>query len=170
MIMILPACSALPSKQALWPADLPPQEYFLSAYQQDAINHQNQSLDEYLGWVSRFYQGTEFYPNGWDNITRSILSGVTQPDKADEVKDKMQQLGLLISGEWAKNNRTRLITSRHVAIWGNALIKSQQNGETLELLERVSADVEGLLEQRIAAEDITEDRFYAEEDVLDLID
>jgi hypothetical protein len=169
LIMILPACATLQSNQALWSADLPAQEYFVNEFQRDTVNHQQQTLDQYLTWVTRFYEGTELYPKGWNHITQALLLRITEAEQANEVKDKMQRLGLLISGEWAKNNQTRLINTRHVSIWGNALIKSLEQGETLELLARVSADVDDLLAQRLAADAITEGRFYAEEDVLDYI-
>jgi len=40
LILILPACSTLQSKETQWSAELPAQEYFLNVYQEDAANQQ----------------------------------------------------------------------------------------------------------------------------------
>jgi hypothetical protein len=169
IILALPACTVFQSKEAVWPDDLPPRAYFLNVYQQDAANSHLQNLDQYMLWVIRFYQGSDLYPNGWNSITQTLLEKIREPETIQQVKDKMDRVGLLISGEWAKNNQTRLINTRHVSIWGNALFKSLEQGETLELIERVSSDVDDLLTQRIPSEAITEGRFYAEEDIFEYL-
>lgn len=165
MAITLPACVALPTKSGLWSDDVPAQAYFLEVYAQDTNNNSRQNLDQYLTWVMRFYQGSELYANGWNNITQAILFKNNVPEMAAKIKDKMARLGLLVSSEWAKDNQIRLITTRHVAIWGNALLKSLEQGESLVLIDRVMVDVEDLLASRISADAITEDRFYAEEEV-----
>jgi hypothetical protein len=170
LIFVLPGCAVFSAKEAAWPNELKHHDYFTSVYQQDPNNSKFQDLDQYLSWVMSFYQGTELYAKGWNSITAELLHKNQDPEAAAAVQNKMERLGLLISGEWAKNNRTRLITSRHVSIWGNALIKSLEQGETLELLDRVTIDVEDLLARRLAAEAITEDRFYAEEDLFKYIE
>ena len=166
ILAALQACSANQATETAWPDELPPHEYFLNLYQQDSTNNNIQNLDQYMTWVIRFYQGSELYPNGWNSVTQTLLLGIKDLESANGVEDKMARLGLLISGEWAKNNSTRLINTRHISIWGNALLKSLEHGETLELIDRVTADVEDLLASRISSDVITENRFYAEEDIL----
>ncbi len=169
LIFALPGCAVFSAKEPLWPAELKHQAYFLSLYQQDAGNAKLQNLDQYLGWVISFYQGTELHPRGWNSIKTDLLRKNPEAAFANELQHKLERLGLMIAGEWAKNNQTRLITTRHVAIWGNALMKSAEQGETLELLDRVTIDVEDLLARRLAADAIKEDRFYAEEDIFQSI-
>ena len=163
--MVLTACGTLPVKGPIWPAELPKYDYFLNLYQRDTVNASIQPQDQYLSWVIRFYQGWELYPKGWNDITQDVLLSIKAPALAGDVKDKMVGLGLSIAGEWAKNNETRIINTRHVAIWGNALLKSLQQGETLEIIDRVAADVQDLISKRISADVITENRFYVEEDI-----
>lgn len=166
VVFILPACAAVQEKELIWPKELPAHDYFLNIYRQDSTNAKLQPVDQYMLWVMRFYQGSELYPNGWDNVTQDLLLRIKEPELAIEIKNKMEHLGLLISGEWAKNNKTRLITSQHVSIWGNALLRSLEQGETLDILERVAADVDDLMSNKISADVITENRFYAvEEDI-----
>jgi hypothetical protein len=168
-MFVMSGCAVFSAKEPLWPAGLKHQDYFLHVYQQDAGNAKLQNLDQYLGWVINFYQGTEFYPRGWSRICADLVHKHPDPVSASEVHNKLEHLGLMIAGEWAKNNQTRLITSRHVAIWGNALLKSAEQGEALVLLGKVTIDVEDLLAKRLAADAITEDRFYAEEDIFKYI-
>lgn len=165
MIMVLPACGTIMTKNQVWPDDLPRYDYFFNEYQRDSVNTNTQTLDQYLTWVKRFYQGWELYPSGWNNIKQDLLLRIKDPVLAGEVKEKMDDLGLSISREWAKNNDSRVINTRHVSIWGNALLKSLQQGETLEIIERITADVHDLIAKKISADVITENRFYAEEDI-----
>lgn len=78
-------------------------------------------------------------------------------------------MGVAIAAEWAKDNTVRLITTRHVAIWGNALRKSAERAEIMEIVDLVLDDVDNLLNHRMAADIIAENRFYADEDVLNEI-
>lgn len=165
IIVVLPACGTLMAKDPIWPDDLPRYAYFFNEYQRDVVNTNSQTLDQYLTWVMRFYHGWELYPSGWNNIKQDLLFRIKDPALANEVKDKMDNLGLSISREWAKNNDTRVINTRHVSIWGNALLKSLQQGETLQIIERITADVRDLIGKKISADVITENRFYAEEDI-----
>ncbi len=153
------------TKYPVWPDDLPKYTYFIGEYQRDSVNTNTQTLDQYLTWVKRFYQGWELYPSGWNSIKQDLLLRIKDPILAGEVKDKMDDLGLSISREWAKSNDTRAINTRHVSIWGNALLKSLQQGETLQIIERITADVQDLIGKKISADVITENRFYAEEDI-----
>lgn len=164
-IISLQGCAISTVNQTVWPTELPPQSYFEDQYGQDAINANYQAIDQYLIWVMRFYQGWELYPNGWNKVTDDLLFSIKEPEIAQEIEEKMTEIGLLISGEWAKNNETRMINTRHVSIWGNALLKSIEQGETMAIINRVHDDVEDLLAKRISASVITENRFYSEEDI-----
>ena len=168
-ILSLQACAGLSGRQSAWPDDLPSRDYFLNSYREDTVNAELQSLDEYLAWVKCFYRGSDLYANGWNSVTGELLLRIKDPESVEDVRQKMQRLGRLIGGEWAKNNQTRIINTRHVSIWGSALLKSLQQGETLAIIGRIDSDVDDLLAYRIAAEVITTDRFYAEEDVLEYV-
>lgn len=164
-MIALQGCASHAVKDIDWPAQLPPQSYFEDIYRQDVINAKKQALDQYLTWVIRFYQGSEIYPNGWNVVTRDVLLSLKSPEAARDVETEMADIGLLIAGEWAKNNETRQINTRHVSIWGNAVLKSIEHGETKAIIDRVQGDVEDLLANRISASVITENRFYSEEDL-----
>ena len=165
LMLLVSGCAEYPIKTSSWPDTMPSNETFLANYQQDGVNANLQSLDEYLLWVKRFYQGWELYPNGWITLSDNVARKLQEPLLARAVKEKLRNLGVVIAAEWAKNNETRRITTQQVSVWGNALLNSLQHGETLSILERVAQDVEDLLANRISPEQITENRFYAEEDI-----
>jgi hypothetical protein len=163
-LLILIDCASQDTKETTWPEDLPPRAYFLGQYQNDLSNKNCQHLDEYLTWITRFYQGWEMYPNGWNTMVQEVLQKNKNPKSAEAIKIKLDRLGLLIAGEWAKNNHTRLINTHHVSLWVKALLKSADHGETLEILDRAFIDVNGLLTHKIATDVITADRYYALDD------
>lgn len=165
LIFAVSGCADYQIKESAWPNELPPEEYFLKNYLRDSINVNLQPLDQYLTWVKRFYHGWEVHPTGWNNVTQDLLYKIKDPVATDEIRLKMDRLGKSISGEWAKNNTTRRISTQHISIWGNALLKSVEYGETHKILDRVAMDVEDLLDNRISADVITENRFYIEEDI-----
>lgn len=166
VVLALQGCATQQVKVPIWPGELPPRTYFLDQYQQDVVNKNSQSLDEYLKWVIRFYKGWDLYPSGWDNITQEVLLKINKYPAAGEIRVKLDRLGLIISAEWAKNNKTRIINTRLVALWGNSLIKSLEHGETLQLINRVAADINNLLTRKLAVDAIATDRYYAQDEEL----
>lgn len=165
----LGGCAAEPLRQSVWPETLPAQAEFAEHYRQDRRNAERQSLEQYLTWVERFYQGWELYPTGWNRISQDLAAKIADPAAKPEIAAKLRRLGIAIAAEWAKDNAVRRITTRHVGIWGNALQKSAERAEIAAILDRVLDDVDNLLNNRIAADIITENRFYIEEDVLNQI-
>jgi len=162
-------CSAAVVRQSAWPETLPPQTGFTERYEQDRQTAELQSREQYLTWVERFYQGWDMYPNGWSQISRDLAVKIADPSAKMKVETKLRHLGIVIAAEWAKDNTVRRITTRHVAIWGNALRKSAEPAEILEIVDLVLDDVDNLLNHRMAADTIAENRFYADEDVLNEI-
>jgi hypothetical protein len=164
LISILSGCATNKPQEPIWPNELPPRAYFLDQYQQDLTNKKIQDQEEYLSWIVRFYKGSDLYPNGWNNITQDIVFKLKNSPIAENIKVKLDRLGLLISEEWAKNNKTRMISSYHVSVWGNALLKSLEQSETLQLIDRVASDVDDLLARKIPAEIIVADRYYVQDE------
>jgi len=164
LISVISGCATNKIQDPNWPNELPPRAYFLEQYQHDLTNQKTQNQEEYLTWIVRFYKGSDLYPNGWNNITQDIVLKLKSAPTADNIKVKLDRLGLLISEEWAKNNKTRMISSYHVSVWGNALLKSLEQSETLELIDRVASDVDDLLARKIPAEIIVADRYYVQDE------
>lgn len=162
-------CSTNEVRQSAWPESMPAHAVFAEHYQRDRHNAELQSLQEYLTWVERFYLGWELYPTGWIDISRDLTAKLTEPSLKHQMQTKLEGLGVAIAAEWAKDNTVRRITTRHIGIWGEALRKSAERAELPRILDRVLEDVDNLINNQIAADVITENRFYIVEDVLNEI-
>ncbi len=163
VVILLTACVSRPVKETQWPAEIPAHAYFVQHFEEDAENKKGQDIDEYLMWVLRFYNGWELYSNGWTKTTAASLQGVKDPLVAQEIKTKMGLIGKGIAGEWAKNKSSRRVLTRHVVVWGNALIESIRRDEELKLINRVLNDLNGLLEYKIGLDEIKAERYYSKD-------
>ncbi|MEN0038135.1 MAG: hypothetical protein AAGC78_13755 [Cellvibrio sp.] len=143
-----------------WPADMPTRAYFLKVYEADEANKKIQTQDEYLTWIVRFYSGWELYRRGWIKMTNELVDQVDDQSQVKEIRYKVDRIGRLVSGEWAKKSDTRTIYLRHVSIWGNALLESLDRDQALPLINRVNQDVDDLLAHRIHADVITAERYF----------
>lgn len=161
------ACSSnkIVRQAEAWPSDMPSRTYFLKIYEADDANKKIQTKEEYLTWIVRFYKGWELYRRGWIKMTNELVAQVEDPNQIKEIQYKVDRIGRLVSGEWAKKTDTRTIYLRHVSIWGNALLESLDRNEALPLVNRVNQDVDDLLAHRIKADIITAERYFpADED------
>lgn len=159
------ACGTHRATQDTWPEGMPSRAYFVKVYEADKINKQIQTKDEYLTWILRFYNGWELYRRGWIKMTNELVEQVEDPQQVTEIRYKINRIGRLVSGEWAKKSDTRTIYLRHVSIWGNALLESLDRDQALPLINQVNQDVDDLLAHRIKPEVITADRYFsADED------
>jgi len=163
VVSALSGCSTRMTQQAHWPKDIPSREFFVAQYESDAINKQQEDVDEYLLWVVRFYKGWELYSNGWSKVTEDSLYGVTDPVLASEIRTKMNLIGETIACEWPKNKKDRRILTRHIVVWGNALVESIKRGQELNLINRVLADARGLVGDQVAIDDIKADRYFPQD-------
>lgn len=159
--LFLTACVSHAPQQADWPRHIPSREFFVAHYDADTDNKVSEDLDEYLLWVVRFYEGWELYNNGWTKVTQNALHGVKDPVVAQEIKTKMDLIGQGIACEWPKNKKDRRIYTRHIVIWGNALIESIKRNQELPLINRVLADVNGLMAYQVAIDDIKAERYFS---------
>jgi hypothetical protein len=143
-----------------WPSDMPSRAYFLKVYEADEVNKKIQTKEEYLTWIVRFYSGWELYRRGWIKMTNELVDQVEDPSQIKEIRYKIDRIGRLVSGEWAKKADTRTIYTRNVSIWGNALLESLDRDEALPLINRVNQDVDDLLAHKISADLITAERYF----------
>ncbi|MFC3116372.1 hypothetical protein [Cellvibrio fontiphilus] len=160
MALTLFACSTHRSAQDSWPEDMPSRAYFVKVYEADKVNKEIQNQDEYLTWILRFYNGWELYRRGWIKMTDELVAQIDDPEQVQEVRHKIDRIGRLVSGEWAKKSDTRTIYLRHVSIWGNALLESLDRDQALPLIDRVNQDVDDLLAHKIQPDVITADRYF----------
>jgi hypothetical protein len=160
-LFLISGCTHLKDQ---WPDQVPSRTQFVKTYNNDLNNKNIQTQEEYLLWIQRFYLGWEIYKRGWLKMTNELLVEVDDPKQKEIIEKKMHDLGLKISREWAKKTKQRRIYTRHVAIWGNALLESLDKGESILLIDKVSEDVNALLAHKIEPKMITENRYYPQDE------
>jgi hypothetical protein len=160
-LFLISACTHLKDQ---WPDQVPSRTQFVKTYNSDSVNKSIQTQQEYMLWVQRFYLGWEIYKRGWLKMTDELLAEIDDPQQQKIIEKKMRSLGLKISREWAKKSKQRRIYTRHVAIWGNALLESLDKGESLLLIDKVNEDVNALLAHKLEPKMITENRYYQQDE------
>lgn len=141
-----------------WPETVPRQGLFVQAYRADPANRQLQSQQEYLEWILGFYQGTLIYPTGWLDVEERLLQDTPASEKPT-LDARLEQLGIVIGSEWAKENDQRLIDNRMLALWGSTLQLMQGFDEQMQAIDEVSKDIDALFLGTLKKEDITESRY-----------
>lgn len=164
IILLLSLVSGCTHLKDQWPDQVPSRTQFVKTYNNDLSNKNIQTQEEYLLWIQRFYLGWEIYKRGWLKMTNELLVEVDDPKQKKIIEKKMKDLGLKISREWAKKTKQRRIYTRHVAIWGNALLESLDKGESMLLIDKVNDDVNALLDHKIEPKIITANRYYQQDE------
>ena len=92
LLSSLAGCISAPPTTADWPSNLPPRELYETAWAQDTANQEVQSLNAYLRWVLRFYQGWPVYDYGWLDITRDVLASIQEPAEKESVAEQLIEM------------------------------------------------------------------------------
>jgi len=144
-----------------WPDSLPARAFFVEQWRQDAVNRDIQSIDEYLLWINRFYQGFNLVP-GWLQVVERVTSRVAVEDQA-AVRIQLEALGRRIGSEWAKDNQVRKLNSRMAAVWRDALMEALAQDDLHAYIARMTQDVEAVMAETLQAEDIQFERYYQDD-------
>lgn len=160
LVVALSACAAL--RPALeWSANAYPRSYFEAAYEEDEMAQMYQTLDDYLLWITRFYNGYSIAP-GWLSLTEQVKVRLEEP-KRSEVAERLYHLGGRIGSEWAKDNAVRALDTRNAAVWRDALIESLNQDDIDGYITRVEEDVEKMMSGELNRDDIYFERYYIDE-------
>lgn len=157
MIMLLIGCQSL-SDEASWPEDVPERQQFLAVYQADAENQQEQTQQQYLNWIVRFYQGWDLMSTGWNELTPAVLMGMSG-DTLAAAENESHELGVAISSEWAKDNSVREINTAMLSLWGTVMLSVEEPPERLVALRLIGDDVDAIMRGELTAEQITDERY-----------
>ena len=141
-----------------WPASLPAQDYFVEAYEADAVNQELQSRQEYLQWILSFYDGTVIAPTGWEAMQSMVVQNAA-PEQRSALNALLFELGGQIAAEWAKENSSRAIDSRMLSIWGSVLQIVSGPEQLYAAIQLIRADIEGLLNRDMLGDEINDSRY-----------
>ncbi len=155
--LMLSACAQRPDLLA-WPADLPSQAHFRRLYAADIPNQALQTQQQYLEWVLRFYEGSEFMALGWNAIAESVLVDLSDAQRR-QLSGELDALGKAISGEWAKDNQVRRIDTAMLSLWGSVMQADFAPEYRLAAVTMIRHDVSELLSARLVPEHVHEQRY-----------
>jgi len=160
--LLTAACASFNGNiNAPWPTEIPEQSYFIESYKADAAEQRAASLERYLSWAKQFYLGSAFYNNGWLKVTKTAVTSLDSEQDKQIIQQKMVNLGRLVSPEWSKTTKTRVIYTRHISTWGSGLLKAIEENEQIAYIDKVTSDVHALLNREITPDDINSERYYA---------
>jgi len=153
---LLAGCAATVPPQE-WPEYVPDQSGFVDRWAADDRNRAAQDVDEYLAWIVRFYEGLPPIALSWRDITSAVVADLESEERA-AANARMERLGVRISSEWAKENDLRVIDTGMLSLWGSVML-GVDTPERLAAMDMISRDVRALLDDSLAPEAITEQRY-----------
>lgn len=159
LVVLCVSCTTTQQARLDWPEQLPERAHYVALYEEDKANQEVQTQDEYLKWVKRFYRGWALSPYSWDWLVENALEQAALEDR-EELGALLASIGWRVSGEWAKDSKYRSINSSNLMTWGDALKLALRRGEYLDLVQRISVDVDSMLAYELHADAISFDRYF----------
>jgi hypothetical protein len=129
-----PALEAVAGQDTAVPArntsvfDVPNDAELFAAYQSDHSNQKVQSWGQYRGWVQTFYKGN-LMSDGWTKFSEVTVSKVKSAEPRQAVTTHVNELGRIISLEWAKDSSVRKITTADLRSWNEAMATARQSDD-----------------------------------------
>lgn len=155
--LVLHACAS-GTGSAPWPADIPARQHFTRLYAADVPNQALQTQEQYLDWVVRFYEGSQYMALGWKAIAESVLVDL-EPAQRASLARQLAALGAAISGEWAKDNQVRQIDTAMLSLWGAVMQADFSPEYRVAAVAMIREDVADLLSAALAPETVDEQRY-----------
>jgi len=159
VVALFVGCSTTQQARLDWPEQLPQRAHYVALYEADQGNQEVQTQEEYLKWVKRFYRGWALSPYSWNWLVQNALEKA-EPGHREELGALLASIGWRVSGEWAKDDKHRSINSRNLMTWGDALKLALRRGEYIDLVQRISNDVDSMLAYELHADAISFDRYF----------
>jgi hypothetical protein len=141
-----PALEAATGDNSVVPArnttviDVPDDAMLFAAYQSDHSNQKVQSWAQYRGWVQTFYEGN-LMSEGWSKFGEVTVSTVKSAAARQAVIARINELGRIISLEWAKDSSVRKITTADLRRWNEVMATARQcdDGSGQQIIDALRA-------------------------------
>jgi hypothetical protein len=120
--------------------DVPDDAELFAAYNGDRSNQKVQSWGQYRGWVRTFYKGN-LMSEGWTKFGQVTVSAVKSTAARQAVIARINELGRIISRDWAKDSSVRKITTADLRRWNDLMATGRQSddGSGQRIIEALSA-------------------------------
>jgi hypothetical protein len=100
----------------------------LAAYHRDPVNTKVQTWAQYWGWVQTFYRGN-ILSEGWTKFSQVTLDAFKSEAERLPVKKTLNDLGKLISQEWAKDGGIRKINTTDLRRWYETISTARRDDD-----------------------------------------
>jgi hypothetical protein len=87
-----------------------------------------QTWDQYWGWVQAFYAGN-LISDGWTKHGERSLAAIKSGENRQDLIEQYNELGKIVSREWAKDYAIRKITSADLRRWHGAVTEAVRMDE-----------------------------------------
>ena len=146
LLMCTPVYNAVAGEDTAVPAriagvlDGPDDAELLAAFKGDCANQKVQSWGQYRGWVQTFYKGN-LMSEGWTKFGQVTVSAVKSAAARRAVIARINELGRVISRDWAKDSSVRKITTADLRRWNDLMATARQrdDGSGQRIIEALSA-------------------------------
>ena len=108
--------------------DVPDDAELLAAFKGDCANQKVQSWGQYRGWVQTFYKGN-LMSDGWTKFGQVTVSALKSATARQAVIAQINDLGRIISREWAKASSVRKITTADLRRWNDLMVTARQSDD-----------------------------------------
>jgi hypothetical protein len=127
----------------------PGEEDYLTEYRVGPAARNGQTWEQYWGWVQAFYKGN-LLSVGWTTHCHATLAVVKSNDQRRDVVRRINELGKIISREWAKDDHTRKIKTTDLIRWNDVMLKARRSDDgrgrdIVKALQTVQGEAEKLL-------------------------
>jgi hypothetical protein len=120
--------------------DVPDDAELLAAFKGDCANQKVQSWGQYRGWVQTFYRGN-LMSAGWTKFGQVTVSALKSAAARQAVIAQINDLGRIISREWAKDSSVRKISTADLRRWNDVIATARQcdDGSGRRIIEALRA-------------------------------
>jgi len=117
------ACCAAFSEESMMTLYSPAKEDYLPEYERDRANGKLQTWDQYWGWVKAFYAGNVL-ADGWTKHGERSLAVIKSVENRQDLVAQYNELGKIVSREWAKEYAIRKIATADLRRWHEAVAEA----------------------------------------------
>lgn len=148
-----------------WPTTMPDRDIFVQSWAaQNEAGKNDNSIENHLLWVRRFYEGSLLSPIGWTSMSERVVGSLSNEQDQEFMHRRLFDLGIDICTEWAQNSDVRKINTANVAVWGGAIRTAIEQNEQFEYLSLIETDVNALIDGTLMSSQISRERYYPAED------
>jgi hypothetical protein len=127
----------------------PNAEDFRAEFRRAPVSRNGQTWEQYWSWVQTFYNGNRL-ADGWTTYCSKTLAAVKANDQRRAIVGQTNELGKIISREWAKDASLGKIKTADLFRWNDVIVRARRSDDghgraIMKAIQTVRADAERLI-------------------------